>query len=355
MARKTKTKSSSKSKSSPKRRVKATKPARAPREPGLIATWWAQLDRSQRGSVILNGVLAVVGLALLGTIAGGLVHMDGRLQQRRMQQPTRSFDVDFVSKPAWMSKAMIREMAFSLVPKHGNYYDPDLTETVHELAEKNPWIQEVRFVKKEWGEGSARPRLVIDASFRQAIARVDAAGKAIYLDAQGYRVPSSQVPHYLVRVRKRDGGTKLVARLSRPADGQGRRIHYVQIRGAAQPHPAIGERWQGEDMADALRLLGLLLEREYVSEMSVIDIRNHDGRIDPYSPEIAMYAQKDNDPATHIGFGRFPEPGPHYVVSPERKLENLDLLYRDHGRISGLCESIDLTDSHLHARRRPNN
>ena len=128
-----------------------------------------------------------------------------------------------------------------------------------------------------------------------------------------------------------------------------RPVHYFRIDGASESTMRIGDTWPGEDVAAGLRLISLLARRPYANQVSVVDVRNYEGRISSEEPHLRLYAQSEQSKATDIRFGRFPRPGGDFVISPERKMSYLDEYVKRHdGRLAGLNAYLDLRFDQLH-------
>jgi len=198
----------------------------------------------------------------------------------------------------------------------------DLARIVYERASADPWISEVRRVVK-YHDGT----VVIEAEFRHPFALVAterAPGRFHVVDAEGVLLP-------LGADRVRPGA-------------------FIVIDGVATAPPEPGEKWDAPDLADGLRLYKLLKGRPYESQITTIDVANHNGRISPADPHLRMFAQVGQGRPTKIRFGRFPAPdGLDYCLSPEQKLANLDAYVQDNGgKLAGLKDWIDLRHDNVY-------
>ena len=111
---------------------------------------------------------------------------------------------------------------------------------------------------------------------------------------------------------------------------------------AGQP-PAPGRKWDAPDLTDALRLVKLIRDKPYVGDITVVDVRNHTGRIDQTAPHIVMVAQLGQGRRTNIHFGRFPFDEQDYCVSPAQKLAYLDeIAEANDGHLAGVVRRIEL-------------
>ena len=328
----------------PKRGTPARKPK--PKQPSRLAVWWRDMEPDRRRRIKIRGGWCVAALVMLlaGTLA--LRAADRRIQGQLTAIPTRSFSVEFTQRPQWMPDRLANGIARSVVPPDANYFDEHLARNVR----------------------PDEARLILDIEFRKPVARLNVAGRYVYVDAHGVRLPTEEVPSYEADVRCSDGQVRrfwFTSRYEAPPGVTLRRIHYPEIHGADAPAPPEGIAWGsaahmdtigpaaqvsvsgGRDVLDALRLIALLKDRPWRHEITVIDVRNHGERISRTEPELRMYASRGEDGVTDIRFGGFPQPGGDYVVSPERKLSYLDSYYQDHGRLAGK-RYLDLRHDHLY-------
>ncbi len=260
--------------------------------------------------------------------------------------------VAFTTRPGWMPVGLARDIAQALVPSRAKFTADDLAASIYRLAADNPHVAEVRRVVWYASEAPGTAVVEIDCRFRMAIARVDLSDTGwgyAYVDGEGYRLPETDVPQWVVQLAptaSQPEGAMCFFRDSDPlpAGVQAQAVHYITIRGAASPAPAVGRQWEGQDIQDGLRLVSLVLTRSYANQITTVDVRNHDGRISRSQPHLRMYAQVGDGPVTDIRFGRFPAPGGgDYEVAPEVKMSHLDDYFLDHGRhLAGLNTYIDL-------------
>jgi len=257
--------------------------------------------------------------------------------------------------PAWMPRRAANEIVASLDAPEADLDDPGLTDQVRRRAQANPWVQRVYEVTKELTDDGGVGIVTVRCEFRRPVAklvlRCDLAGideNTVYLDAHGVRLPASQAPKYEAWTRtSADAAPRwrpYVWREDVPAGAAVRAIHYASIRGAAGDPPPEGQRWTDSDVTAGLRLVALVADRPYADQITMLDVRNYDGRISPNEPHLRMWAQAGRERPTDIRFGRFPRPGgDDYVVSPERKLSYLDEYVRlNGGRLAGLHRYLDL-------------
>jgi hypothetical protein len=285
---------------------------------------------------------------VLGLIAGagfGLRWLEGRVLSGQVGAAPTELAVELTNVPFWMPCELADRIAISLMPAEANYYDAQLVNQVRGLAEASPWIQQVHCVEKyPLNPQQAVVRIVAD--FRMPLACVRVGSNRIYVDSEGVRLPSDEVPQWALSYTDEKGQNQIEYYLDDGADprnSNASRVHYLVIDGVDCPPPAEGQRWEGEDLQDGLRLVKMIADRPYAYQITVVDVRNHDWRVSRSEPQLRMFAQVDQSTPTDIRFGRFPRSNGYYVVSPQRKLSYLDEYVEDHGgQLAGLNRYIDL-------------
>jgi hypothetical protein len=120
-----------------------------------------------------------------------------------------------------------------------------------------------------------------------------------------------------------------------PAGHRPAQPHYVAILGASQPAPgAIGDRWQGADLAAGLELARAIASEEWFQQVAGIDLTRFAGE-----NALVLVTQSGGQ----IVWGRAPDDRSVAEVPTETKLATLDYLQRSNGRIdAGGGRVIDL-------------
>jgi hypothetical protein len=299
-------------------------------QPGRLSQWWNSCDGDSRRAAVRGVLAALLTAALIGSACWGLVVLEQRVT------------VVLQDVPPWMPGALARQIGEELI-LDTPYLDESLTRRVFERAGANPWVAEVRAVTKsrknhEFGV------VTVKASYRRPVAVVQTeTGRFLPVDAVGVRLPAAQLPRYFMRNADGTPGECFVDYGDMPHRNRLERLHYVVIQGVSQPPPPPGQVWPGDDIQAGLKLVELVSTRSYCNQITVVDVRNHGGRISRYEPNLLMYAQVDRGSATRIKFGRFPRPDGDYVVLPERKMKYLDdYVNLFNGQLAGIHREIDL-------------
>jgi hypothetical protein len=320
-----------------------------------LRAWLTDVGDGRRrlGMSALRALVVVLGI--VGLVAGLRLLRRHVLQTRYRGSQGRAA-VQLTRTPRWMPEALAWHIVEELTPRGASLADADLAQTVYERAAANPWVQRVGRVRVRPNTDAPGGVVRCELTFRRPAARVRVGSRHVYVDAEGVRLPISHVPLWVVTLQDERGQT--VRQVSYLARGQvpdswrsaARRIHYVTIDGVSSPPPPPGWKWNADDLAAGLRLVALVRPRAYYAQISLIDVRNHAGRITRDEPALRMYAQIGRGRPTDIRFGRFPAPGGgDYIIGPQRKLSYLDEYAAEHGgRLAGEHAYLDLRYDELH-------
>jgi len=309
----------------------------------------AHRDERKRIAVRVGIVLMLVAAVVLC-----MKLLERRVMGGRGPAAVRSVRVRLAKRPAWMPAALAERITASLDLSQTNFQTPALATEAYRRAMANPWVRKVHRVVKRRTDDPQVGIVELHAEFRKPVARVAVGTNYVYVDAEGFVLPADQVPQWVVTIpASGDSPGRQLCYLRRedvPRGAPVTGIHYILIDGVVEPHPPVGQRWEGEDLIEGLKLVRLISARPYANQITVVDVRNHAGRISRNEPHLRMYAQVHRGQPTDIRFGRFPAPvAGDYVVSPERKLSYLDDYVADHGgQLAGLNSYIDLRYDELH-------
>jgi len=266
---------------------------------------------------------AVAAAALLGLAGAAVAGLYGARRRLRTSSPyaDTAARVSLVELPAWLPDGISKLVTDRIQGEVGlrSVFEDDLARRVYEAAAKSPWISRVRGVAKH-RDG----RVAVQADFRRPFVLV----------RHFCPTASYQIVVYVV-----DEEGVLLPRPPRPI----RLDSFIKVDGVAAEPPAPGQKWDAPDLTDALRLVKLIRDKPYVGDITLIDVRNHAGRIDPTDPHIVMVAQLGQGRRTDIRFGRFPVDEQDYCVGPAQKLAYLDKMARANGgHLAGAARRIEL-------------
>ncbi len=275
---------------------------------------WPHKAKAVKASAVLT-VAALAALALWGMRSSVLASPEYAGKSARVRLAERPMDLPPYAVRSVLSRVQAKVSGRSV-------FDESLAKDVYDAAAEHPWIAKVRCVRKHH-DGT----VVIEAEFRRPAALVaveDRPGEFHVVDA---------------------GGVVLPLRAN-----QVRQDAFVKIDGVGTLPPRPGQKWDAPELDKGLRLLSLLKGRAWQGQISVIDVRNHNGRISPMDPHLQFYAQLGQSRRTRVLFGRFPaEDGLDYCLAPEAKLANLDAYVASNGgKLAGVKDWIDLRFEKLH-------
>lgn len=316
----------------------------------------ADSDGRRRRRLATLAAWGVPGLLLVVAAVVGMPALRDRILRKQYRGPKGRARVCLTEAPRWMPESLARGIVADVTPPQASLADPRLAQNIYERAAANPWVRRVRQVRIRPNADGTGGIVEAALDFRRPIARIRKQTQYLYVDADGHRLPVSQVPMWVVTFRDRRGAIlRQVSYLTRgevPAAwlAGAQRIHYVAIDGVAIGPPPPGWQWTGDDLAAGLRLVRLVSTRSYHAQITLIDVRNHGGRITRNEPELRMYAQIGRGRSTDIRFGRFPAPGGgDYVIGPQRKISYLDeYVAANRGRLAGVNSYLDLRFDELH-------
>ena len=275
---------------------------------------WPHKAKALKASAVLAAA-ALAMVALWGMRTSVLASPEHAGKSARVRLAERPVDL-----PPYAVRSVLSHVQAKVSGR--GVFDESLAKDVYDAAAEHPWIAKVRRVRKHH-DGT----VVIEAEFRRPSALVAVEtrpGEFHVVDAAGVVLPLRA--------------------------NQVRQDAFVKIDGVATHPPPPGQKWDAPELNEGLRLLALVKGRAWQGQISVIDVRNHNGRISPMDPHLQFYAQLGQSRRTRILFGRFPaEDGLDYCLAPEAKLVNLDAYVASNGgKLAGVKDWIDLRFEKLH-------
>lgn len=260
--------------------------------------------------------LFVLSVVLMGGVGYGLLELRNVVHaQPEYSQKLARVSLD--GRPTFLPSD-IPDNVMAQLQKAANgrsVFDPALAHDLYDLAKANPWVKDVTAVSKNV-DGS----VLVRAEFRRplALARSDKASQSLLVDEEGYVLP-------------------MPAQRIQPGA-------FITIFGVDTAPPAPGQKWDVSDLADGIKLLKLIKDKPYATEITGIDVRNYGGRVNNFESHLRINAQLAQGNATQVLFGRFPaDDGIDYCLTPDEMLANLDAVVATQGgRLSGQHRMIDV-------------
>ena len=322
-------------------------------QPSVVRRWWAGLGDEHKRAVARTTARIFLLVVLVAAVAGGMKWLEALVLSSQEISDSPRVTVQLDGRPAWMPLRLARGISQSLVDDRARYEDDGLAERVYRKAAGEPWIRGVKGVRK-YRDENGRPVVRVQCEFRRPAAIAAWKGRCYYVDTEGVRLPDSphrpQVPRWTASVADPSGGPNRRANFIElshvPRGAQPWRIHYLVIELNDEldpPGPAVGKPWNCKALRAGLKLVDLLAGRKYARQITRVDVRNYAGRVLRNLEHLGFWAG-----GTYIKFGRFPHSdGVDWVVSPERKMANLDryVAQRD-GKLAG-AGRVDLQIDNL--------
>ncbi len=267
------------------------------------------------------GVKVVFAAVAVVVVVVGMYLLQQSVLAPSTRPPEESVRVRLADPPKWLpggiADRVVADIRSALRGKGA--LDDNIAQDVFNAAAKNPWIAKVGRVARQ-SDGV----FFIWADFRRPFAMVAftplSPADVRVVDAEGVVLPLPANP---------------------PNAGD-----FVRILEITTKPPPAGKKWDSLQLADALKLLGLIKDKPYVSLINTIEIEIINART-----HLNMYAPAGGGRRTKILFGRFPVDDLDYYVSPAVRISGLDRVVSGNGgQFDGIRE-IDLRYDEPYIRR----
>jgi hypothetical protein len=227
--------------------------------------------------------------------------------------PPGPLTVELVDRPAWMSDYLARQIAGTVPRRAASPFDHDLLVDAVAKLKANPWVRQVRQVRRAYGEGPG-DTLVVDCEYRAPIALVKWGEYYWLVDNDGYKLPDQFTEADLPQVTGgREGHTEI-------------RV----VTGVRKPPPEDGHPWPGGDLSAGLDMAKLLHGKGFLDGITGIDVSNYGGRLGRGDPQVVL----DTRDHTQVWWGRPPLADDFLVEVPvAKKLATLEAVVRQYGRV----------------------
>ncbi len=267
------------------------------------------------------GAKAAFAVVAVAVVVGGMY----LLRQSVLTSSTRPDEgvvrVRLADPPKWLPSDVADRVVSDIqaAVQGRGVLDDNLTQDVFNAAAGNAWIAKVhRAVRQKDGT------ILVRADFRRPFAMV------------------AFTPLSPADVRVVDADGVVLPLPPRPANAG----DFVKILEITTNPPPAGKKWDSPQLDDALKLLGLIKDKPYISLISPIEINILNART-----HLVMYAHAGGGRRTKILFGRFSLDDLDYCVRAAVKIAGLDkVVAANGGRFDGIRE-IDLRHDEPHIRR----
>jgi hypothetical protein len=278
-------------------------------------------ERARRMRVLAINLFAVA--FCVGAIAVGL-HFDQKYVEHKVVFAKEPPAVVLKNRPVWMSDFLAEQIARTARPAgaHSAFDHQMLVDTVAMLR-SNPWIREVRQVRRAYGKQPG-DTLEVDCEYRAPVALVQWKNYFWLVDGDGVKLPEAFTVQDVPRI----------------VTGQDRRLNIRVIEGVRQPPPETGAKWVGEDLHAGLELVKLLFGRQYTEEIPKVNVANFGGRFDPKGAQLVLITKY----GTTVRWGRPIAAGDDFFVevSPAQKLAYMQAIYEEKHRVDGNFDWVDV-------------
>ena len=272
-----------------------------PRKRKKPDNWWTRLDPQRQRRLAWVGVNV---LAVIAVITPGAIYL-GRLEDRLLAKP------EFASAPRIKLVGVpedIRDEVMTAVEPTctTSWVAPDLCKRLAVALAGNPWVRQVKKVRKYYGG-----QIAIDCTYRRPVAWIQQDGVFYAVDSDLVRLPGSY--------------------------GYGPGLMLVQ--GVSSPVPAAGKVWRGADTSAGVELADILSRQEFCGQILGILVHNFGGREAPRAKHIELATDQ---PGGRIIWGS----APGYEIeenSVDQKLRILLQNYKNTGRIDANHQVIDVS------------
>jgi hypothetical protein len=229
----------------------------------------------------------------------------------------------FTNAPGWIDPKLTDRMLKTLrAGSNRSSLDSRLLEQTAWALRSEPWIKEVRQVRRAFGHGPGDV-VEIDAVFRIPAVLVEFGGAYWLVDSEGVQLPE----------RFETDQLRLIS-----LDGAGN-IRFRIVTGVRTPPFKPGEPWPGSEVRDAIDLARLLQGRDFAADIAVIDVSNAEGRIDSAAAFITMFTRQ----MTEVRWGRPVREDKSFIeVSPELKVRAMETIHREFGRVDATSAWVDV-------------
>jgi hypothetical protein len=270
---------------------------------------------------LIHLVCAIVFIGLCGV---GLF-FDRRYVEHKIVFSKQPPTVVLKNRPVWMSDFLAEQIVKTARPAgaHSAFDHRLLVDTVA-MLKANPWIREVKQVRRGYGQQPG-DTLEVDCEYRAPVALVKWQDYFWLVDGDGVKLPevfsAGDVPHIL--------------------KGQDKRVNIRVIEGVAHAPPETGAKWTGSDLQAGLELVKLLFGRTYAEEVERVDVSNFAGRQNPKAAQLVLVTRYN----TQVRWGQpvtVPQDDFAAEVPAAQKLAFMQAIFQENRRVDANYPWVDI-------------
>ena len=271
--------------------------------------------------IALHALAAVMFI----TACSAGMFFDRRYVEQKLVPATESPFVVLKNRPVWMSDFLAEQIAKTARPAgtHSAFDHQLLVDTVA-LLRANPWIRDVRQVRRAYGRKPG-DTLEVDCDYRAPVALVHWKDYYWLVDGDGVKLPeafsAADVPRIMI--------------------GQDHKVNIRVIEGVIEAPPETGTRWNGDDLYAALDLVKLLFAKPYAEEIEKVDVSNFARRRDPKLAQLLLITRYNTEvrwgQPVNVGEDKF-----FVEATPEQKLAYMKAIFEETGRVDARFAWVDI-------------
>jgi hypothetical protein len=256
-------------------------------------------------------------VCILGSTAIGLIYLD-RYRIKTAPPQEGQFSLELAADDTWVNDELRQKVLDAgSADLEDLRIDENAAATVHQnINSQVAWLDDLK-VK------ATHNALRIEGRWRKPMGLIKIGRHSFYVDAE-------QVVLDFIQIST---------------------LPIVEITGlpTTRKMPPLGEIWEGDDLAQAIKLLELLERRDRIetsqkpllSEISRLDVSNYEGRKNSKNPHIVLYTK---DGTKIIWGAEIDKWQRHLESTDEQKIAKLYSYFKEYGTLSGEAQYINLCD-----------
>ncbi len=243
--------------------------------------------------------------------------------EQRLAFPADRPRVVLKNRPVWMTDFLADQIIEKVQPPAArSVMDQQMLIAVCEILKTNPWIKEVKQVRRAFGKKPG-DTVEVDCEYRAPIALVQYGQVYALVDSEGVKLPE----------------LFSAAQLPRIMFGEDGRVNIRLIEGVAKAPPEPGRKWVSDDLTAGLEMVQLLYGKPYAEEVLSVKVSNYAGRIDAREAWIVLVTRDK----TQVMWGRPKSASDAFVEVPwYRKLDRMQRIVETYHRVDAGHSAVEL-------------